>query len=192
MVIVIRLSSRAYSCRPCEITSLHHARLPAPTTRSCTNTNLERLLVPECPSPRPPPPDMAAHSVLRPSRAHIRQLARLYGSHRPLIQRLLVLGFIAHVLSSTYHSFTAKSSNSRHSKSSKGKEKAAEQSSGRKQRVAVSGRSYRTACTWSSSNYRIEQCVLDRCRVLSTALKHTENCYTDLALQGGSATCDAF
>ncbi|KAF9821813.1 hypothetical protein IEO21_00243 [Rhodonia placenta] len=80
---------------------------------------------------------MAAHSVLRPSRAHIRQLARLYGSHRPLIQRLLVLGFIAHVLSSTYHSFTAKSSNSRHSKSSKGKEKAAEQSSGRKQRVAI-------------------------------------------------------
>ncbi|KAL6299661.1 adrenoleukodystrophy protein [Sparassis latifolia] len=61
---------------------------------------------------------MAIQSTLRNSRQHLKQLANFYVAHRPVFQRLLTIAFAVHVISSTYHGFSAKSS-----PKSKGKEK---------------------------------------------------------------------
>ena len=67
---------------------------------------------------------MAVLSTLRPTRERLEQLAKLYGSHRPIIQRFLTAGFVLYVLSTTYRSVSVRPP----SKSTKGKEKARDES----------------------------------------------------------------
>lgn len=86
---------------------------------------------------------MAAHSTLRSSKLseHVALLSKTYVKHRPVVQKLLTLGFVVYVLGSTYTSLSGKPSSSK-----KGKEKAKEaaeaaekdRSSGKPPRVAVS------------------------------------------------------
>ena len=69
--------------------------------------------------------EMAVQSTLRPTKQHLAQLAKLYASHRPLIQQFLNVAFVLYVLSTTYRSVSARPTAK---SSSKGKEKAREES----------------------------------------------------------------
>ncbi|KZT06303.1 adrenoleukodystrophy protein [Laetiporus sulphureus 93-53] len=93
---------------------------------------------------------MALLSTLRPSRERIREIGRLYASHRPIIQRLLLVGFIVHIISYTVGGLAAKPSVSQKSSrkgKGKGKSKAAEAAEGRKPRVAIDALFYQRLST---------------------------------------------
>ncbi|KAF4572586.1 ATP-binding cassette sub-family D [Pleurotus pulmonarius] len=85
---------------------------------------------------------MAAHSTLRSTKLseHVALLSKTYVKHRPVVQKLLTIGFVVYVLGSTYTGLSGKPSSSK-----KGKEKAKEaaetaekdRSSGKPPRVAV-------------------------------------------------------
>lgn len=82
---------------------------------------------------------MAAQSKLMPSREQVKKLVNAYTAHRPLIQRTILFGFVAHILTTTYLGLHTKSGTpSKGSRKGKGKQKATEASDGKKQRVSVS------------------------------------------------------
>lgn len=80
---------------------------------------------------------MAVQSKLRPTKEHLAQLASIYASHRPLVQRGLTVSFVLYALGSTYRSFSARPGQSS-SSSSKRKGKGKETADSSKPRVAVS------------------------------------------------------
>ena len=82
-------------------------------------------------------PVMAVQSKLMPSREQTKRLVNAYSAHRPFIQRALLLGFVAHILTTTYLGFNAKPASPKASKKDKGKGKATDTSEGKEQRVAV-------------------------------------------------------
>ncbi|KAI5123755.1 hypothetical protein M0805_000346 [Coniferiporia weirii] len=81
---------------------------------------------------------MAAFSTLRPSRAQVAQFTAAYAKRRPVIQRVLTIGFVLYILSSSYLSFSGKFGVIETKSKSKGKGKAGNKSANVKQgRVAV-------------------------------------------------------
>ncbi|EPS99067.1 hypothetical protein FOMPIDRAFT_1030989 [Fomitopsis schrenkii] len=90
---------------------------------------------------------MAAQSKLMPDRDKVKKLVSVYTAHRPLIQRVLLFGFVAHILTTTYLGFNSKSGSSKSSKKDKGKGKATEASNGKKQRVAIDAAFYQRLST---------------------------------------------
>jgi hypothetical protein len=105
-------------------------------------------------------------------------LANTYATHRPLIQRILTAGFIAHVLASTFGRFSTRPSPP---SALKGKGKAREQppsaEAGKPPRVAV--------CAFLGWLYLLNSLVPGRRRVLSEALSDPPARNTESPLKGG-------
>ncbi|KAH9945617.1 adrenoleukodystrophy protein [Amylocystis lapponica] len=66
---------------------------------------------------------MAVHSTLRPSKERLAQLANLYASHRPAIQRGLTVGYVLYVMLATYQGLSAKSGPQSSTKKGRGRNK---------------------------------------------------------------------
>ena len=86
-----------------------------------------RLSTPQMPALR--------YSSIRPTSAQLANLAKLYASNRPAIQRVLTAGFVIFILSSSYNSISGRPPHQSHRQPSKQKSK--QGSPTKHQRVAV-------------------------------------------------------
>ena len=94
------------------------------------------------------------------------QLANLYISHRPVIQKSLNVGFVLYVLSTTYRGLSAKPSTSSRDKG-KGKAKAKEDESDAKKRPRVAVRDNNF---FGLSGKELNPMLLGRCSLLPEAV----------------------
>ena len=123
---------------------------------------------------------MTVLSTLRKRSHHpaVAAFANTYAAHRPLIQRILTAGFIAHVLASTFSRLLTRPSPP---SPFKGKGKAREQptsaEAGKPPRVAV--------CAFLDRFYLFNSLVPGRRRVLSEALSDPPARNTGSPLKGG-------
>lgn len=103
---------------------------------------------------------MAAQSTLRSPREIVKQFTRAYASKRPVIQRILTIGFILYTIFSSYQGLSGKATSPQTNKKGKGKDVADQKSSstGKHGRVAV-----RSVCPPESL---IEYLATGRCYLL--------------------------
>jgi ATP-binding cassette subfamily D (ALD) long-chain fatty acid import protein len=83
---------------------------------------------------------MAVLSTLRSQvlRERLAQFSKVYASHRPAVQRVLNITFVAYVLGSTYLSLSSRSGKQDSSSSRKGRGKSKQGEAGKPAKVAVS------------------------------------------------------
>ena len=127
---------------------------------------------------------------LRPSREQITKVARVYATHRPLVQRTLTTGFVLYVLLTTYNGLfgRAGSAGAASSRKEKGKAKAGGETDPKKPpRFAVRISSFRMA----TPVHNCAACVGGRC-VLPATIDDTPDCDPQYPLEGGTAPVHAF
>jgi hypothetical protein len=133
---------------------------------------------------------MAIISTLRGtiSNERLAHYAKIYVSHRPLIQRVLTTGFILHVLSNTYRGLSARPASSQVSKKGKGKGKSDGKDgdqAGKPPRVAV-----RQPITGTSVQMTTR--VLGGCYILPKAVNYFEDCDTEYTFERSTSVGYAF
>jgi hypothetical protein len=122
---------------------------------------------------------MTVLSTLR-QRSHpaVARLASTYAAHRPLVQRILTAGFIAHVLATTFSRFSTRPSPP---SGGRARENSPSAEAGKPPRVAV--RKFLL-----NPLYLLHSLVLGRRLVLSEALSDPSARNTESPLKGGTFT----
>lgn len=131
-------------------------------------------------------PSLSSLRLSQQSNERLAKALNVYMVHRPVIQRLLNISFVAFILSSAYFGITGKPSANQSSK--KGKSKKGKDVGGRPERVAV--RSILMSATYPIMLH--PHLSLGRRHLLSASATYFAHRYTWNSIKRSAPTCDAF